>query len=147
MQANPPEWFVFLVIFGTGMVGFVVMLSINATLRVNTKWSLADALSEESDLPILDANGAPTIGPDGKVITAPRLVASTSRLIALMGLIGILMLYLAFGAIVIYYFGMGQGIPKGLADVQNYLLAGLTLFAPYVVNKFAGVFDGLTPKK
>ena len=28
----------------------------------------------------------------------------------------------------------------------HFLMSGMTLFAPYVVNKFASMFESLTPK-
>ena len=33
-----------------------------------------------------------------------------------------------------------------LDKVQGFLVSGLTLFAPYLVNKFASVFESLAPK-
>lgn len=40
-----------------------------------------------------------------------------------------------------------QGAPKDTEEVIRFLVAGLTLFAPYAVNKFASLFQGLAPKR
>ena len=38
-------------------------------------------------------------------------------------------------------------LPESIDKVVDFLIAGLTLFAPYVVNKFSTVFEGLAPKR
>jgi hypothetical protein len=126
------------------VAGLVAILLINSALGKNN-WSLANAVSEEVNLPLKDANGA-VVMVNGVVVLAPTLVASTSRLIALYGLFAILLLYLGFGAFVLYDVGAGQPVPADLGKVQNFLVSGLTLFAPYLVNQFAGVFSGAATK-
>jgi hypothetical protein len=103
-----------------------------------SKWSLAEALSEEADVTVNDANGMPyTVG--GTVVKKTELAASTSRLIAFIGTIAILFLFIGFGVILIFEYGRTGKVDNAEA-VGKYLLAGLTLFAPYVVNKFSSVF-------
>jgi hypothetical protein len=58
-----------------------------------------------------------------------------------------MMMFIGFGVFILYSFAFGDGVPAGLDDVRNFLLVGMTMFAPYVVNKFASVFDWMTPKK
>lgn len=129
------EWLVLLLIGLLAAVGIAVLLTIKKALAdQNSGWSLAEALSE----PETFTDDSTAAG--GAQVTVTRLVPSTSRLIAFMGLFGILLLYLGFGAVLLYYFGTGQNLPGGVDEIQSFLLAGLTLFAPYVVNKFADVF-------
>ena len=73
-----------------GGVAFPTVIAL-ATVRsylLGSAWSLSDALSEEADVSPLDNDGKPVLGPGGK------LRASSSRFIALIGLIGILMVYI-----------------------------------------------------
>jgi hypothetical protein len=139
--------FVKWMIVALGVVGLIALLIIQATLRSSGKWSLADALSEEGTVTLLDPNGVPINGADGKPQMVTRLIASTSRLIALMGLFGILLLYCGFGATVLYYFATAQPLPQNTDEVRNFLFAGLTLFAPYIVSKFASVFSAQPVKQ
>ena len=134
LPANPAEeWLVLLLIGLLAAVGIAVLLTIRKALaKPDSGWSLAEALSEPETMTQDPAAATP--------VTVTRLVPSTSRLIAFMGLFGILLLYLGFGAVLLYYFGTGQNLPGGVDEVQSFLLAGLTLFAPYVVNKFADIF-------
>jgi hypothetical protein len=124
-----------------------------ATVRVallNSTWSLADALSEEVEVTFkekIDGEYIPKFDDNLKAVMVTQLAPSSSRLIAFIGLIAILAMFVGFGAFSLYYFAFGDGIPKGLDDVIKFLLAGMTMFAPYVVNKFASIFDWMTPKK
>lgn len=144
LPERPASPTVVLVLIGLlGVVGIAFLLMIRTALGAKgSGWSLAQALSESEPAPFLDPSGNPVRenGDSGPLLLTPKLQPSTSRLIALMGLFGILLLYLGFGAVILYYFGTGQNLPAGIDEVQSFLLAGLTLFAPYVVNKFADVF-------
>lgn len=154
-QTPPPatsgkasETVVLAVIAILALVGMAALVAINAALGRTKTWSLSDALSEESDLPVKDAQGniVMNAGPPQAPVLAPVMVASTSRLIALYGMFAILLLYLGVGVFVIYDVGTGQGLPQDLGKVETFLASGLTLFAPYVVNKFASVFQTFAPK-
>jgi hypothetical protein len=139
--ANPTVVIVLILLLGALGLAFLWMIR-KALERETSNWSLAEALSENEPTPFLDSSGNPLRenGTTGPLLMTTKLVSSTSRLIALMGLFGILLLYLGFGAVILYYYGTGQHLPDGTDEVQSFLLAGLTLFAPYVVNKFAEVF-------
>jgi hypothetical protein len=124
-----------------------------ATIRValsNSTWSLADALSEEAEVTFKEKIGdeyVPKFDDNMKPVTVTQLVASSSRLIALIGLIAILAMFVGFGAFTLYRFAFGQDVSKGIDDVMKFLLGGMTMFAPYIINKFASIFDWMTPKK
>ncbi|HEX8063844.1 MAG TPA: hypothetical protein VF535_11575 [Allosphingosinicella sp.] len=122
-----------------GLVG-LIFLGIIATRLAAANWALADALSEDVVVPVFDATTGAPIMAGAVQATASKLVPSTSRLIALMGLFAILLLYTGFGAAVLYYFATGQVLPPQIGEVRSFLYAGLTLFAPYIVNKFSDVF-------
>lgn len=104
-------------------------VAVGRALRKAPGWSLADALSEEADLT------------DGGV-SRTVLAASASRTIAFMGMLGILMLFLGFGAFALWGVAETGQMPRESGDFGKYLLGGMTLFAPYVVNKFSSVFSG-----
>jgi hypothetical protein len=93
-------------------------------------WRLSEALSEEATE---ESGGVKTI----------RLVGSTSRLIALFGLIVILILFLSFGVIAIWTFGRTGKIPPDLAELAKYLLGGAALFIPYGINQIRAAFDNV----
>jgi len=124
----PPDGLVCLVIFTifAGMIGIVVAVA--RRLHNAPQWSLADALSEETDL--ADAGGSRTV-----------LTPSTSRLIAFLGMIAILGLFLGFGVFVLWGVAETGHVPESSDEFSKYLFGGVTLFAPYVVNKFAAAFS------
>jgi hypothetical protein len=45
-----------------------------------------------------------------------------------------------------FEFGMTGELPESISQVVEFMLAGLTLFAPYAVNKFSNLFSTLAPK-
>ncbi len=95
------------------------------------RWSLTDALSEESIC-------------QPKEIRTKKdviLLASSSRLIALIGLMGILSTVLGIGYCIMWNL-MIYGTVPDLSGVQAFLLGSATLFAPYLANKIS---DMVTP--
>jgi len=144
--APPPSWFVYAVIGLIVLAALVAMLIVRASIS-SSNFSLGEALSEEAELTATDKDGQPIADASGKPVAITRLVGSTSRVIALMGSIVLMVLFIGFGSFVLYYFGTGQGAPKDTEEVIRFLVAGLTLFAPYAVNKFASLFEGLAPKR
>lgn len=147
--AHPDLIFVYAVIAIVILGTFFGVAATKAALA-GSRWSLADALSEEVDITFeqADADGVktPKFDDSGKPIMVTELRASSSRVIAFMGLIVIMMMFLGFGVFILYSFATGGGMPAGLDQVYKFLFAGLTMFAPYLVNKFASVFDWMTPK-
>jgi hypothetical protein len=108
----------------------------------NSPWSLADAVSEEADISLPVAAGAvPEKNVEGNVATTSELRASSSRLIALLGLMAILMLYIGVGLTVLYKFALDGGILQGTTDVIKFMAAGLVMFTPYAINKITSIFQ------
>ncbi|MEB3317364.1 MAG: C39 family peptidase [Cyanobacteriota bacterium] len=117
-------------------------------------WSLANAASEPTTLRIpLDANWAQSLGdkksfsgsmdPKGPVVSLTLMEASSSRLIALVGMVAILFIYVGFGVFALYTFGLTCQMPASTVAVSTFLYSGLTLFAPYVANKVSGLLQPL----
>lgn len=147
--AAPETWFLYTIPIAVLVVGLLAMLFIRAALST-LNWSLADALSEESEVTAWEVqNGTkkPMLDPTGKPLLVVEMRASTSRVIALMGMIVILLMYLGFGTFALFSFGNTGVMPKSVDQIVTFLLSGLTLFAPYLVNKFSKLFEGLSPKK
>lgn len=94
------------------------------------RWSLRDALSEEVDF----------TRPDGSKETL--MIASSSRLIAFLGLIVLLALFLAVGSVIIVQLS-ATGTVADLTSVEHYFLAGLALFVPYGFNQISSAFASL----
>jgi len=148
-QDPAPTWFTYTVIAFVLVGILIAILCIRGALG-NSTWSISDALSEEADVtamigppdaprPFLDASQKP--------VTISQMRASSSRLIALMGMIVILFMFIGFGTFSMYYFAQHWELPDSIDEVVKFLLAGLTLFAPYVVNKFSSLFEGLSPRR
>lgn len=130
-------------------IGLIALFFIKSALS-SSKWSLADALSEEASVASLESDGnggfKPRLGTDGNPIMVTELRASSSRMIALMGMILILLMFLGFGIFSIYSFAK-TGVMPNTDYIINFLTAGMTLFAPYLVNQFSAIFEKLAPKK
>lgn len=153
--AESPAWnapssrFIYAIIAIILIGSLVALLLIRKTLD-QSKWSLSDALSEEVTITAMkaaDANGVitPQLDDTNKPIMITELRASTSRMIALMGMMVILIMFVGFGVIALYSFAKTGNMPDSIDKVVSFLMAGLTLFAPYVVNKFTSIFKSLQP--
>jgi hypothetical protein len=87
----------------------------------------------------LDAAGNPL--PAGEApVSVTLMKASSSRFIALIGTIAILMLYVGFGLAWLEQFATTSNIPDMKAGT-DFFYAGLVLFAPNIINKFTSVFS------
>lgn len=139
----PPDWFTYSVI-GIVVVGAIVsMLLVRAALTATKTWSLSDALSEETEVSSI-VDGKPQINTaTNEPITVVLMMASTSRLIAFMGMLVLILMFVGFGSFALYGFAVSGTLPASMDQVGKFLLAGMTLFAPYAVNKFASMFESL----
>ena len=147
--AAPHVGVVYVVIFTVLIGSLLAILFIRAALG-NSEWSLADALSEESEVTLMATNAAgqreAKLDASGKPVMVTEMRASSSRLIALMGMMSILLMFIGFGTFALFSFAYTGSMPADINKVISFLAAGLTLFAPYVVNKFSGMFESLAPK-
>ena len=149
VPGTPPDWFVYTVIGVIFFCALVTLFVIRAAVS-GSKWSLADALSEEADVTAMKGAAGqqePIVDSSGKPMLISELRASSSRLVALMGMLVILFMFLGFGTFALYRFAISGNMPADTDKVINFLAAGLTLFAPYLVNKFSSLFEGLIPKR
>lgn len=148
--AAPEPWFAYGIVIFVLAGSLATLLMVRKALTVST-WSFSDALSEESEVTgkEADANGHSTIKLDtsGKPIMITEMRASSSRMIALMGTIVILLMFLGFGAFALYSFANTGTMPESIDKIVNFLLSGLTFFAPYAVNKFSRLFERFAPRK
>jgi len=132
-------------------VALVIIVTLAATRRdlIASPWSLSDALSEEATTNLLDKDGKPIVDANQQPMSVTLMRASASRLIALMGLIGIFSLFIGFGLVMLKDFACTGTLPDDgtLTKLQNYFYSGLVMFAPYLINKASGVFDFLSPQQ
>ena len=110
-----------LVVLGCGTVLWVVMNAKGDTRA--RRWRLTDALSE--DVTYMDAAGH----------SVTLLTASSSRLIAILGLIVILSLYIAMGMLTLRAFALGGAVPSVVDTMLKFLVGGAGLFVPYLANQ------------
>jgi hypothetical protein len=103
-------------------MGFALITSILAILRALRKWSLAEALTEDT------GNGV--------------FKASISRLIALLGFVVIICIYLGTGCSVIYRI-LGGGSIGDLGGLGTFLVGAAALFTPYLANQIKGAVIGV----
>jgi hypothetical protein len=110
----------------TGMLLVLILLLVAVSLFTG-KWSLREALSEKP-------SAQPRVG------VAP-LIPSTSRFIALFGLLGILTILLGVGYAIVWNLLLYQKPPDNLSEIESFLLAAAFLFAPYVANQVRAAFQ------
>jgi disulfide bond formation protein DsbB len=142
---GPGTSFVYIIVALVLMGSLMSILGIKSALE-RTQWSLADAVSEEVELTARDVSGNLMLDTSGKPIMETKLSASTSRLVALLGTIVLLFMFVGFGAFAMVEFGMTGELPESISQVVEFMLAGLTLFAPYAVNKVSSLFASIGPK-
>lgn len=144
----------FIVIFGA-LISILVIRN-----ALPQEWSLADALSEDVALSAVTEvketkNGidsvtkTPLYDAAGKPVLETVMKASSSRLIALIGMLVILFMFVGFGSLILLDYGMTGEIssPESVGEIIKFLSAGMTLFAPYLVNKFSSLFQSLSSNK
>jgi len=145
----PPPLAVYIIIGFVLFGSFFAMMLIRSAL-IDSNWQIGDALSEEVEINLefrdKDGNADIKVDKSDKPLTAKVLRASVSRLIALMGMMVILLVFLGFGIFALYSFANTGMMPESTDKVIKFLAGGLTLFAPYVANKFSGIFDSFAPK-
>ncbi|MEN9671537.1 MAG: hypothetical protein RL018_1814 [Pseudomonadota bacterium] len=146
------------------IVACLLLLLVFKKVFEKTDWSLKDALSEEATLTAFTT--IITTDPATKVTTSERMPllspplaaginstpivvkemrASASRLIAFIGMLAIVFLFLGFGLVLMYKFAStGTFAANTAADIVTYLLGGASLFVPYVFNKFSGAIENKT---
>ncbi len=93
------------------------------------QWSLGNALSEESSFQPKEINQKSDV----------IMFASTSRLIALVGLMGILGVVIAIGYSIAWNLYVYGNVPD-ISQIRSFLLGSATLFAPYLANQLTGMF-------
>ena len=146
----PSAWFIYGVIIAV-FLGAILALLITKAALSKTTWSLSDALSEDVEVSdtTKDANGVkqPRLDATGKAVPVTIMVASSSRFIAFVGIIVILMMFLGFGTFALYGVAKTGKMPDSTDTIVKFLVAGMTLFAPYVVNKFSAMFQSLVGGK
>ncbi len=111
-------WVVFwimTILYAALLIGIVV------TLRRTPNWSLAGALYESGDA---------SSGAGGK--------PSSSRIIAFLGMLVLLVIYIGFGYVALWNVLHNQELP----NINGFLLTGLSLFAPYAANQFKSLIGG-----
>jgi hypothetical protein len=129
---SPAIWAFFLTaIIVTVLLGRLLRFMLKEVLKVQTsgQWSLGDALSEES------AYQPAEIKQKSDVI----IFGSTSRLIALIGLMGILSIVVGIGYSIMWSLYIYGTVPD-LSQVRSFLYGSACLFAPYLANQLSGIF-------
>lgn len=130
---NCPIQYIVIFIYIVMTLTYIVVFRQVFSLLKTQGWSLTDALSEPPPPP-----GPP--GPAAPAIVPPTPFASSSRLIAFVGMVIIAIIFVGTGYYVIYaLFNDPSNISGNLESVRTYLMYGGTLFAPYVVNKVSSI--------
>ena len=137
-------WFV-LAMFVIG-----VGVPIRKLSRDASGWSLTDALSEKnpSHAPVAIVQAAVAVVP-GDVAPAaappvdPGSSASASRLVAFLGTIAILAMFMGFGLYAIWaaFNGRAAEARDTLKAMSSYLLYGSAMYAPYAFNQIKAAFS------
>ena len=128
-----PFWTVFWVVT---VLLFVLLIVMFIGLLRNKDWSLADAVSEE-------AGNQPATLPVGQ---KPIMVASSSRLVALLGLLAILSMFIGVGYYLLWALFCTGTVPQ-LWEIVRFFYAGAAMFAPYLANQIREAFESFAPSK
>ena len=128
--AVPLATIVFVAVFFIGGV----LMSVRA-LREKSHW-LVHALSEKNPSKAAGDNGA-----TGSSTDQPP-AGSTSRLIAFLGGLGMLALYMGLGVYALWalFNGCTSDVKDAMAAVSKYLLYGTAMYAPYAFNQVKAAF-------
>lgn len=158
--ATMPQPVVALIVLAV-CLAVVLCLSQIALLLKRSRWSLANALSEVIELKVpvdaawtssqgdlqarMESRQAAGIATATETPTLLKVLEpSSSRLIALVGMVVILLMYVGFGLFALYTFGLTCQMPSSTGSVTSFLYSGMALFAPYVANKVSEVFRPAT---
>lgn len=114
------------VLLATYALVFIGVRAVIKALRDDNEWSMARALSDNEIVEQTDPTDP------AKTIKAP--LPSSSRLIALLGLIVLMVTFLALGSVMVWTLGR-TGQVSGMGDAQGFLWAGLSMFAPYLISQ------------
>lgn len=123
---------VFVVTIGIIVIGFgsvVIGLGRSRGDDRARPWRLSDALSEE--VTFVNASGT----------SETQLVASSSRLIAMLGVIAILSFFVSISLIVLYAFAAGGVVPDVVDTVMKFLVGAAGLFVPYFANQLRAALE------
>lgn len=142
LAAESAASFASYLVWGVAIVTLIAVIIIYRNVRRATDWSLTDALSEEVDITTrnVGTDGLVLRDAEGKFLLEKVMRASSSRLIAFFGTIVIMMLYVGAGIAVLHRFAVTGTIPPDAEKLTTFLVSGMVLFAPYIVNKFSAVF-------
>jgi len=132
-------------------------------------WSIANAISEPTHLKVpLEYNWLLSAGDKNAlkirrrrrknlqsaqdseqrdIVSLTCLEASSSRAIALVGTVCILLLFSGFGAFALFNFGLTCTLPESMPDITKFLLTGLSFFVPYSADKVSKMFNVRSPKE
>jgi hypothetical protein len=122
-------------------VGFLAVLAVTVLSLKKGGWRLDEALSEETAAPL-----AGSAAPAAAASSVQRLAPSTSRLIAFLGLIASLTLFLGVGFCYIWRLANGVALPSS-SDIMPIIYGGAVTFAPYAFNKASEAISNLLPGK
>lgn len=125
-----PKPLTYFILISTTLL-WICALGVVIKILRKEQWSLKNALEEEANLPV----GTPPIASG----VMPVMVASASRLIALVGTIILGTFFIAIGYYVLWQLCNGQSIQDAL-NAWSYFLLGTTLFLPYGINKASSIF-------
>jgi hypothetical protein len=106
----------------------IAILSIRDILSAST-WSLADALTDQTVATVDDPKNP------GQKISQTVSKSSMSRLIAMMGMMTILILYVSIGCACVWTLTQTGKFPDSALQGAAFLTSGISLFVPYIANK------------
>ena len=98
-------------------------------LLANSTWSLAEALTETTTEKVADPQNP------GQTMLRTTSKSSMSRLIAMMGMMAILILYVCIGCACVWTLTQEGKFPDSALQGAAFLTSGISLFVPYVASR------------
>lgn len=140
------------IVIGSFLFGVVLTLK---RLKADDSWTLPQALSEKHAAATPTPALAPVISSDPKEksddpkppaipsISPDTSIGSSSRLIAFLGMIAMLSMFMGIGLYLLWalFNGKGDDAKKAMDAASTYLLYGSALYAPYAFNQLKAAFS------
>ncbi|MBI5769268.1 MAG: hypothetical protein HZA93_15850 [Verrucomicrobia bacterium] len=152
-DAGRTTWLALWTIAFIDLVFLLCLILVSATLRRDSSWSLAHALAENISWPDASGSGA-TLGAAGVQVKGagvaaggegqaaePRCEPSSSRLIAFIGMLAVMVVFVGLANYVVWVAFQGRLNEGGTTELLKFLAGGSSLFVPYAVNQFRSAFE------
>lgn len=116
------------------VINLLILYGVRQVVRgldLDPEWTMSRALSENT---VVEQTHPTERDQNGQPIVLKAPLPSSSRLIALLGMIVIMGIFLGMGDVIIWSLATSGKLPD-LEKAKDFLYAGAALFAPYLISQ------------